>query len=135
MRVMEKKPLDQKTKLSMREIRQKKKRLKDDLDLLESGFENRISKISNFLPGNIHPVKTIQKYPLKSVGLALLFGAVSGILTGSGNKRKSETQSESSGKDGFPSLVFNELKRVAAFRAASYISDLLETKMASKDDR
>lgn len=131
---MEIKPLDHKTKISMREIRQKKKKLKDDLDLLESGFENRLSKVSNFLPGNIHPVKTIKKHPLKSVGLAVLFGTVAGMLTGSGNNSKSGTQSESSAKEGFPSLVFNELKRVAAYRAASYISDLMETKMASKND-
>jgi hypothetical protein len=132
---MEKKPLDQKTKITMYEIRQKKKKLRDDLDLLESGFENRISKVSTFLPGNIHPIKTIQKHPLKSVGLAVLFGTVAGMLTGSEKKNKSKSPSESSAREGFPSLVFNELKRVAAYRAASYISDLMETKMASKNDQ
>lgn len=118
----------------MREIRQKKKQLRDDLDLLESGFENRISKVSNFLPGKIHPVKTIQKHPLESVGIAVLIGTAAGLLSGSGRKRKGDSQSESSSKEGFTSLVFNELKRVAAFKAASYISNMLETKMTSKND-
>lgn len=119
----------------MQEIRLRKAKLKDDLDLLESGFENRISKVNALMPGHLNPVKTIQKHPFKSVGIAVLFGTIAGMMTGSKSKNKSADQGSPSSKDGFTSLVFGELKRVAAYRAASYITDLLENKMAQKNNR
>ncbi len=129
---MEEQPLDKKNKISMQEIRLRKAKLKDDLDLLESGFENRISRINALMPGNLNPVKTIQKHPFKSVGIAVLFGTVAGMMTGSKSKNRGTEKDSTSTADGFASLVFGELKRVAAYRAASYISDMLENKMASK---
>ena len=124
---------DQKSNKSMNEIRQRKKKLRDDLDFLESGFENRISKVSSMIPGNLNPVETIRKHPLKSVGLSILLGAVAGVAFGSGKKKRrnsEEIESDSASSQGFSSMVFNELKRVAAFRTASYISEMLENSLA-----
>ncbi len=117
----------------MNEIRQRKKKLRDELDFLESGFENRISKVSSMIPGNLNPVETIRKHPLKTVGFSILLGAVAGLATGSGKKKRrksEEIESDSASSQGFSSMVFNELKRVAAFRAASYISEMLENSLA-----
>ena len=128
---------DQKSNIPMNEIRQRKKKLRDDLDFLESGFENRISKVSSMIPGNLNPIKRIHKHPLKAVGLSILLGAVVGMATGSGKKKNQnsdENGSDSSSSQGFTSMVFNELKRVAAFRAASYISEILENKMVGDNE-
>lgn len=123
----------------MREIRERKEKLRGDLELLESGFENRISKVSSIVPANLNPVKAIRKHPLKSVGLSVLFGIVAGVATGSGKKKSQSTEKQepgSSSSQGFTSMVFNELKRVAAYRTATYISELLENRMAgNKENR
>lgn len=115
----------------MGDVRIRKQKLKDDLELLESGFENRISKISNFLPDTINPASTIKKHPLKSVGIVMMAGMALGLLSKKSHKTRTGERyhSGSNENNGFTSLIFSELKRVVAMRAASYISEMVEKKM------
>lgn len=114
----------------MGDVRIRKQKLKDDLELLESGFENRISKVSNILP-DISPASAIKKHPLKSVGIAMMAGMALGLLSKKSHKNRTGERyhSGSNENNGFTSLIFSELKRVAAMRAASYISEMVEKKM------
>jgi len=124
-----------KEKLSMADFRKRKVRLQDDLELLEGSFENRIKKARKSVLGSFKPVETIKKRPLQAVALSVAAGVVLGLSgkkkrkggTGSGNHAgPSSTRSV-----GFTSLLFDEVKRIAAQRAASYISEIMEKNLTN----
>lgn len=112
----------------MAEITFRKKKLKDDIDKLETGFKNRAEKVRTFIPGNINPSDSIRKHPFRSLGIAIASGLVIGLAT---KKKRSRAESEgynrsSNNDNGFTSLLMYELKRLAANRAVSYISDMID---------
>lgn len=115
----------------MAEIKFRKKKLKDDIDLLESGFKNRAEKVQSYIPVTIHPIDSIRKHPFRAMGIAIASGLV--ISLNSSKKRsrseKEGTSSESNNDTGFTSLFIYELKRLAASRAVSYISDIIDEKV------
>lgn len=121
---------------SMTDFRKRKTRLQDDLELLEGSFENRYRKAKKSVLGSFKPVDTIRKRPLQAVAASVAAGLVIGLLRK--KKRKKRTSSESSsGRSqsdsvSFTSVLFDEVKRIAAQRAASYISELMEQKMSEK---
>lgn len=124
-------------KMSMIEIKFRKKKLEDDLDKLESGFKDRAQKIQSIIPSSINPIDSIRKRPFRSLGIAIAAGLVLGLSSskkkrsGSGDEVHSYSTSHSSG---FTSLLMDELKRLAAHRAASYISDLIDQR-ANQNNR
>jgi hypothetical protein len=113
----------------MSEIKQKKNRLKDDLELLEGSFENRITKLQKNIFGSIKPVTLIRKKPFHAVGFALFAGMALGFA-----KKKQRASSgngdSSSSSLKFTGLLLDEVKRIAARRAADYISEFVEQKMS-----
>ena len=125
-----------KEKLSMSDFRKRKTRLQDDLELLEGSFENRFKKAKNNVLGSFKPLETIKKRPFQALALSVAAGLVIG-LSGKKKRKKrtsSETVSEnySSGSPGFTSMLFDEVKRIAAQRAASYISEMMDQKLSNK---
>lgn len=114
--------------MTMADIKFRKKKLKDDIDLLESGFENRAEKVKSMIPATINPSDSIRKHPFRAMGIAIAGGLVIGL---SSRKKRSKSKDEgsayNSGIDNkFTSLLMYELKRLAANRAVSYISDLMD---------
>lgn len=122
--------------MSMIEIKFRKKKLRDDLDKLESGFKERADKVRSIIPGQIRPIDSIRKHPFRSLGIAIATGLVLGLS--SGKKKRSQSDNEVysnnlSHNSGFSSLLMDELKRLAAHRAASYISDLIDQRVNQKN--
>jgi hypothetical protein len=117
----------------MADIRLRKKKLKDDLDLLENSFENRIYNLRKNIFGVFQPVNYIKKNPFKSVGTALILGIALGV---SGRKKGEKTEGgvSDSTKLIFSTLLLDEIKRIAARRAASYISDMIDQHLSSKNE-
>lgn len=111
----------------MSDIIQQKNRLKDDLELLEGSFENRITSLKNNIFGPIKPVRLIRKKPFHAIGFALFAGIALGLAKK--KQRASSDNSDSSSSLKFSGLLFDEVKRIAARRAADYISDFVEQKM------
>lgn len=125
-----------KEKLSMSDFRKRKTRLQDDLELLEGSFENRFKKAKKNVLGSFNPVESIKKRPFRALTLSVAAGIVIG-LSGKKKRKKrtsSETESEnySPGSPGFTSMLFDEVKRIAAQRAASYISEMMDQKLSKK---
>ncbi len=118
----------------MADIKQRKNRLKDDLELLEGSFENRINKFQNKVLGPFKPVPFIKKKPFQAVGVAIIAGLAVGLARKRKRKFSDQDQDYSVSDDlGFTSLLFDEVKRIAARRVASYISEFVEKKMSQDD--
>lgn len=112
----------------MADIRKRKKKLEDDLELLEDDFEYRISKAQQKILGPFQPVEFIKKNPLKAVATSVIAGVALGLM-GTDKSSDNRTSSSNMHKEKLFDLVFNEVKRVAARKAASYLSDLIDEKI------
>jgi|GEM_PF-969459 len=125
-----------KEKLSMADFRKRKIRLQDDLELLEGSFENRFKKARKSLLGSFKPVETIKKRPLQTVALSVAAGVVLGLSSKKRTKKRSgsgnNSEHSSSRSVSFTSLLYDEVKRIAAQRAASYISEMMDKKLMNK---
>lgn len=122
-----------KNQLTMAEVKLRKQKLQDDLDLLEKGFQSRVSRVRSGIPDSLSPVSCIRKKPFTAIGLALIAGMAAGLVPG--KKRASGGTSGSvnpAGSSGFSSILISELKRIAARRTADYLSELLEQKLSEK---
>lgn len=115
----------------MAEIRLRKTRLQDDLDLLEQSFENRYSKFQNSALGSFKPVQFIKKRPLQVVGTVLFLGLAIGLTRRKKGSSGNDTVSYSRKSPSFTGIVYDEMKRIAARRAASYMSEWIDQKIAS----
>ena len=113
----------------MSDIIQQKNRLKDDLELLEGSFENRITSLKNNIFGSIKPVSLIRKKPFHAIGLALFTGVALGLARKKKGSSSGNSDSSSS-RLKFTGLLLDEVKRIAARRAADYISEFVEQKMS-----
>lgn len=111
----------------MADIRKRKKKLEDDLELLEGNIENRISGVQKKVLGTLEPIETIKRNPLKSVGASIIIGFAIGML-GNG-KSSAESDHSDPHKEKLADLLFSEIKRVAARKAASYLSEFMDEKM------
>lgn len=120
--------------MSMADIRLRKTKLKDDIELLEGNFENRYKKVKSNVFGSFNPLDTVRKKPLQSVGIAVALGIVVGLSGKKKRKRVSGSSEDIVGfdKPGFTGILFDEAKRIAAQRAAYYLSELVDQKLASK---
>lgn len=125
----------------MDQIRLRKTRLQDDLELLEGSFENRVTKIKSNLLGSINPVQFIKGKPFRAVGIAVVTGIAFGLLSRkkrSGGNASQDSTSSLSDDDayrgpGFTTILLDEVKRIAARRAAGYISDFVDQKLSDRE--
>lgn len=128
---MKEKPLSKNKHISMADIRKRKKKLEDDLELLEDDFENRISKAQKKVLGPLKPIDYIKKNPFKAVGTSVIVGVALGLM---GNDKSSDGEvSADIHKEKMFDLIFSEVKRVVARKAASYLSDLIDEKFAGEE--
>lgn len=126
---LKEKPLKKNKNISMADIRKRKKKLEDDLDLLEDDFEDRISSAQKKVLGPLQPINLIKENPFKAVGTSVLIGVVLGLI---GNEKtpKEKSSVSDSHKEKLFDLLFNEVKRVAARKAATYLSELIDERMS-----
>tara|TARA_R100001143_G_C3361367_1_gene137169 strand:- start:115671 stop:116033 length:363 start_codon:yes stop_codon:yes gene_type:complete len=117
--------------MTMADIKFRKKKLKDDIDMLESGFINRAEKVQSYIPITINPSDSIRKHPFRSVGIAIASGLALGLLSKKKRSRKDKygTNYVTNDQSGFTSLLMYELKRLAANKAVSYVSDLIDQRV------
>lgn len=114
----------------MADIRRRKKKLEDDLELLEDDFENRISKAQKKILGPLQPIEYIKKNPFKAVGTSVIVGVALGLMGNNKSPDVDGTDSSNVHKERLFDLLFSEIKRVAARKAASYLSDLIDEKIS-----
>lgn len=120
-------------KVTMKLIRSRKQELEGDIELLERGFENRFSRVSKKFNNTVQLKKFIKKSPFIAVAAATGLGLIVG-LTKKKKKVKSNDDYIESPDSGITSLIYGELKRVAARKAVHYISDLVDRKVSSYQD-
>lgn len=115
----------------MADIKKRKKKLKDDLELLEDDFEDRITNVQKKVADSLAIVSAIKKNPLKAVGTSVIIGLAIGLI---GNDKSGKEKAESGhlDKDRMTNLLFNEIKRVVARKAGTYLSEFIDSKV--KDD-
>ncbi|MDZ7719242.1 MAG: hypothetical protein U5K72_10545 [Balneolaceae bacterium] len=116
----------------MADIRKRKKKLEDDLELLEGDFEKRISSAQKKVFGPLQPIELIKKNPFKSVGTSILVGVAIGLM-GKGKSATESTSVDDSQKEKLFDLLFTEVKRVAARKAATYLSDFIDEKISNRE--
>lgn len=120
-------------KTDIEEIKLRKQKLQQEIDLIEDKYTRKAKNISGGVQNTLKPLQTIRDNPFKSLGISVAVG----ILIGASGRRKSENRSDNesgatittSKNDGFTSLLMSELKRMAAKRAMMYISDLVDKKV------
>jgi hypothetical protein len=119
----------------MASISAHKEELKQDIRKIEGDFKGRISNVKGTITEILHPAEQIKKYPFKAVGVALGVGLVYGLLKSSKKKRRRRENQESyhpaPPNSGFTSLLFDELKHLAARKAMHYMSDLIDQQVSS----
>lgn len=130
--------MSNKEKTTMAGIHLRKQQLRDDLDLLEEGFEERIKNVRTQIMDTVDMIAPIKEKPLKAVGIAVAAGLIFGLSRRKKRKIKPDAQEHyeipgSSHSDiptfGFRHLLMDEIKRIAARRTAYYISDLMDKRM------
>lgn len=121
-------------KVTMKLIRSRKQQLEGDIELLEKGFENRISRVGKKFNNTVKLKKFIKKNPLIAVSAATGLGLLVGLIKKKKRAKRSEDIIESP-DSGLNSLIFSELKRVAARKAVHFISDIVDRQVSSYQDK
>lgn len=116
--------------ISMADIRKRKKKLEDDLELLEENFENRVTGVQKKVLGTLKPIETIKRNPFKAVGTSLMIGLAIGMI---GDKKSSgEEENGQHHKEKLFNLLLYEVKRVAARKAATFLSDFIDERISKR---
>lgn len=121
-------------------IHLKKQQLRDDLEVLEDSFEARIKSVRSTILKSFNLSVPIKENPAKAVGIALAAGLIYGLSRPKKKKKRirpddlDRVEYEDPGSMdmptiGFRTLMMDEIKRIAARRAALYISDLMDKKI------
>lgn len=132
--------MSDKERLTMAGIRLKKKQIEDELEFLEDSFESRLQGVkSNFIKA-VNLSEPIKENPVKAVGIAIAAGLIFGLSRPKRKKKKNrvvdptriehvEYEEPELPVLGFRTLLFDEIKRIAARRAALYISEMMDKKI------
>ncbi|MEX0649209.1 MAG: hypothetical protein WEA56_09585 [Balneolaceae bacterium] len=117
----------------MSELRERKTKLERDILGLEHSFQKRTNKVRRTARGAIQPLSYIRKNPVKAVCISVLAGFVLGVAgrRGSSKKHRSSKNANHTSNSKFSSMLFDELKHVAAQKAMKFTSDYIEHKIAS----
>src|SRR5690625_4095082 len=123
--------------MTMADIRLRKQQLKDDLDVLEDNFEERIRGARTNIHKSVNLYEPIRKKPLRVVGIAIAAGLIVRL------SRRRNTRNTSRRTDqrpveyeeqcsfdvtemGFRLLLEDEINRIAGYREALYISEIMD---------
>src|SRR5690625_6346828 len=79
--------------MTMADIRLRKQQLKDDLDVLEDNFEERIRSARTNILKSVNLYEPIRKKPLRVVGMAIAAGLIVGLSRRKKTRNKSDRKS------------------------------------------
>lgn len=116
--------------ISMTDFRKRRKKLEDDLETLEGNFEDRLSGVQKRVMGALEPLEYIKRNPFKAVGASIFIGFTIGKI--GKDKSSGEGESVHQQQEKMFNLFFNEIKRVAARKAATYFSEFIDEKISKQ---
>lgn len=70
--------MDERSAQIKRDLEERKRALRAELDKLESEFSSNITELHNNVSDNVDPRQWVNKHPLKIVGLAVFLGFIAG---------------------------------------------------------
>ena len=88
--------------MTMADIRLRKQQLKDDLDVLEDNFEERLRSARTNILKTVNLYEPIRKKPLRVVGMAIAAGVIVGL------SRRKKTRNKSRRTDQRPDIRNHE---------------------------
>lgn len=121
-------------------LEQKKQELQTELEQIQLELDNSLNRVRSDVSSSLDPVQFIKKYPWPVIGVSFLVGFL--VSGGAKNGRKESTSAEGhstsnnrSSEKIFRPLLFKELKRLAARRAASlatgYLEDIIQSRRST----
>lgn len=120
-------------------LKQKKQELETELERIQLELDDSIHKVRSDVSSSLNPVQLIKRYPWPVIGASFLVGF---LISGAGNSRnksvsvKSNSPKNDSSEKIFRPLLFKELKRLAAKRAASlatgYLEEMLQNRQSER---
>lgn len=112
---------------TIKELEERKKQIEAELAQLQEGFDNSVDDIKHTIVKNVSPKQWIRKYPIESVGIAI----VTGLLLGTTSfKRRKEPANTSASKDNsLRDIILTEIKKLAVKKGVEYLGKLLDSKL------
>ena len=122
----------------MKDVRERKQKLEQELHILEGDFQRRFSSLKGGVEELKEPTRYIKKNPFLSVAVAAGIGFTAGLL----KKRRKRPEagqitgeSESRRSPGITSFNIEELQHLAAQKAMMYLSDLIDKQISGLKNR
>ncbi len=126
---METDQLNKKNDITLQEFIQRKNKIKAELNQIHNNFDNSVNRVRDSVLHSMIPADKIRKKPFKTVGIAMLIGFVVGLP----KFRRKKNRGNSTGSNpklGVTNLMVDEIKRMAAQKAAGYIMDMVDAKFS-----
>jgi ElaB/YqjD/DUF883 family membrane-anchored ribosome-binding protein len=116
---------------SLQEFIQRKNQIEAELNQIQNDLDNSVTRMKDSILENVIPTDRIRKKPFKSVGIAIIAGFVLGLKRV--RKRKSSgNDGQAHYEPGVTHLMFDEIKRMAAQKAAGAVMDIIDKKFSER---
>jgi ElaB/YqjD/DUF883 family membrane-anchored ribosome-binding protein len=116
---------------SLKEFIRKRNQIEIELNQLQNDLGQSVTSMKDSIIDNIIPTDRIRKKPFKAVGIAALAGFVLGLKKI--KKKKSGSKERGINQDpGVTHLMFDEIKRMAAQKAARVVMDIIDRKISER---
>ncbi|PWN06672.1 DUF883 C-terminal domain-containing protein [Rhodohalobacter mucosus] len=124
----------------MQDVRERKQKLEQEIELLEVDFQRRLSSLKGGMDELKEPTRYIKESPVKSVAIAAGIGFAVGLLK---KKRKRSypgteqgtSEKESRRSPGITSFIVEELQHLAAQKAMMYLSEIIDRQLSGLKKR
>ena len=121
--------MSKKNDITLKEFIQRKNRIEAELNQIQNNLDNSVTRVRDSVLHSVIPADKIRKKPFKSIGIAVLIGFVVGLPKFRGNKKRKDGAGSNHGL-GVTNLMVDEIKRLAAQKAAGYIMDMVDAKFS-----
>lgn len=116
---------------SLKEFIRKRNQIEVELNQLQNDLGQSVTSMKDSIIENIIPTDRIRKKPFKAVGIAALAGFVLGLKKI--KKQKPGSKERGINQDpGVTHLMFDEIKRMAAQKAARVVVDIIDRKISER---
>lgn len=115
--------------ITLKEFTQRKNKIEAELNQIQNNLDNSVTRVRDSVLHSVLPADKIRKKPFKSVGLAVLIGFAVGLPKFRGKKSSKDGAGSNRGL-GVTNLMVDEIKRLAAQKAAGYIMEMIDAKFA-----
>lgn len=111
------------------EIEKKKKELQEELERIQNELDHSLDEVRADVSKNLHPAEFIKNHPLPVMGISVLAGFLAGH-----QKKSSHSSRKISTGNGFSSILWSELKKLATRKTVSAAMDYLDNFLSDKKD-